>query len=579
MTATSPTRAERPLTSLLDVVRAGASAMGRPPTYRFREGAGDTPTVVTGAQLEHVARAIAGQLQVHHDRGERILLLLPPGRPFLLGFFGAVASGLVPVPAPALSRVRVTRGLDAARRVADDSGAVAVLTTASLAAAMRAARPVTEVLGHLRWHAIDELVRGDASRWTDPSLTGEDTAFIQYTSGSTAAPRGVVVTQAAVLANLRTIHDAFRLDEPTRVVMWLPPHHDMGLIGGLLTPLHSRYDTLVMAPTDFAQAPWRWLRAISDERATISGGPDFAYRLCAERIRDEHLEGLDLSSWRLAFTGAEPVSASTIDSFCERFGPYGFRREAFYPCYGLAESTLIVTGGTSGVAPRTRSVSRRALLEAGQVQPPESTHDERRLVSCGRPVGEGTEVVIVDPEAGTERPAGVVGEIWVRGPSVAGGYHNRPDATAGAFGAHLPDGRGPYLRSGDLGVLIDGELHVTGRLKDIVIVQGRTLDAHDVETAVRQSVPGDPQGMTAALSTADDGHERFVLAHEVGRRLERPPDEVVQEVQAAIAARFDVRADEVVLLRIGALPRTTSGKLRRSEAARMLVEGELAGLR
>jgi acyl-CoA synthetase (AMP-forming)/AMP-acid ligase II len=321
----------------------------------------------------------------------------------------------------------------------------------------------------------------------------------------------------------------------------------------------------------------RGLRAITKAHGTISGGPDFAYRMCVDRIRDDQLEGLDLSSWRLAFTGAEPVSAATLGAFGERFGPVGFQPSAFYPCYGLAESTLFVTGGAAGAGPTITPLSRRGL-GAGVAAPPEDPDDERVLVSNGAVIGERTEVVIVDPTSGELCAAGAVGEIWVQGPSVASGYFGQPDLTATTFEARTADGAGPYLRTGDLGCLVDRQLHVTGRLKDTIVVEGRTLDAHDVEDAIRQAIHADRQGLTAALSVTDAGHERMVVVQEVGRLASAGAPELMRDIQAAVAERFGARPDEVVLVPIGALPRTTSGKLRRAEAARQVVAGELRRL-
>lgn len=564
----------RPATSLIDVVRDRAADDPNAIVYRFPERPNGPAVVLTTGDLDRLARSVAAELQAHHERGDRVLLLLPPGRAFVLGFFGAVLAGLVPIPAPAPSRVRLARTLPDVLRVARDCRPSALLTTSAIASAM-AEVPADDGLEGVCRHELDRDLRGTSRHWVDPELTGSDTAFLQYTSGSTSDPRGVVVTQASLLANLAAIHDAFQLAGHTRLVTWLPPHHDMGLVGGLLTPMRSCYEATVLTPADFVQSPVRWLQAITEQQATLSGGPDFAYRLCAERIRDEQLEGVDLSSWQIAFTGAEPISPGTISAFSDRFAAVGFRREAFYPCYGLAESTLMVTGGTAFSGPVRQTLSRRALRDDGRARPPSDEADERELISSGRAVGEGTEVVIVDPARRTVLPEAEVGEIWVRGPSVAAGYFGRARETVATFGAQLADSDGPFLRTGDLGLLLDGELLVTGRLKDVIIVAGRTLDAHDVEAAIRAAVPMHPQAMTAALCTFDGGHERFVVAHEVARRLDGPPEQVVRAVQAAVTAHCDLRPDAVVLVRLGSLPRTTSGKLRRAEAARRFGTGEL----
>lgn len=457
------------LASLADLIERRAAEAPRRPAYRFVEEA-DAPAVPLGmAQLHRLALGVAADLQAHHRRGDRVVLLLPPGRAFVIGFFGAVLSGLVPVPAPAPSPVRLAKGLPAMRRVVQDSRAAAVLTTAAITDALASDPDAASELAGVRAHALEGATRCPADRWVDPGLTPADLAFLQYTSGSTSDPRGVVATQASVLANLGAIHEAFQFTEASRLVTWLPPHHDMGLVGGLLAPLWSAYEAVVLTPNDFVQAPIRWLRAITEHRATVSGGPDFAYRHCIERIRDDQLDGIDLSSWQTAFTGAEPISPETITAFNDRFAGVGFRRSAFYPCYGLAESTLMVTGGVAFTGPATRSWSRRGLHEEGRAVPPADPADRRTLVSCGAPVGTGTEVAIVGPDDGAVRAPGEVGEIWVRGPAVAAGYFQRPEETAATFAARLPDGNGPYLRTGDLGLLADGDLYVTGRLKDVIM--------------------------------------------------------------------------------------------------------------
>ena len=539
------------------LLRARVEAAPDKAAYGFYDRPDEPPVPITNADLDRASRAVAASLQAQHARGDRVLLLLPAGRAFLYGFFGCVRAGMVPVPAPPPARTRASHSLPPIQRIAGDCLPAAVLTTTPLAEALGAALDADDPLQTARWARIEHETRADAAAWVDPGLRPDDPAFLQYTSGSTADPKGVVVTHANLLANLATIQRGFAMSERDHGLIWLPPHHDMGLVGGLLAPLAADFPVSCLAANDMVQAPVRWLRAITEVGGTISGGPDFAYRLCVERIRDDQLHGIDLRSWRVAFTGAEPVSPSTMRAFADRFGPLGFSAAALYPCYGLAESTLMVTGGTAGAGARTRIV-----------------HD-REMASCGAPIDPKAVVVVVDPDVREERAEGEDGEIWLQGPSVAAGYFGKPAETAEAFGAHLADGRGPFLRTGDIGFVLDGELFVTGRSKDTIIVQGRTLHAHDIEQAIRESVSIERGGLTAALSVLDDGREQFVVVQEAGTAAIARADEVGRQIQEVVAAQFGVRADHVLLTRVGTLPRTTSGKLRRGEASALLAGGRL----
>ncbi|MEO6192910.1 MAG: AMP-binding protein, partial [Thermoanaerobaculia bacterium] len=374
----------------------------------------------------------------------------------------------------------------------------------------------------------------------------------QYTSGSTAAPKGVMVSHGNLLHNERMIGAAFGMDEESVVVGWLPLYHDMGLIGNVLQPLHAGGRCVLMSPVSFLQRPMRWLEAISRYRGTVGGGPNFAYELCARKASPEALAGLDLSSWQVAYNGAEPVRASTLERFAEVFAPSGFRKEAFYPCYGLAEATLFVTGGVSGVAPRV---------------------DDRR-VSCGY-AWMGQRLVVADPETGTERGAGEEGEVWISGPSVARGYWENPEGTARDFNAFLATGEGPFLRTGDLGYLAGGELYVTGRLKDLIILRGRNHYPQDIElTAERAHVDLQPGG-GAAFSVEVGGEERLVIVHEVVRHRKDGIEAIAEAVRGAVAAEHEVQAREVVLIRQGGLPKTSSGKVQRALCRELYLKGEL----
>ncbi|HEX2222817.1 MAG TPA: fatty acyl-AMP ligase, partial [Thermoanaerobaculia bacterium] len=456
---------------------------------------------LTYAELDHQARAIAAALRQTLAPGDRALLLYPPGLEFIAAFFGCLYAGVIAVPAyPPRPNDRSQSRL---RSIAHDAEPRAALTTSAILAG---AGDLAPELAVLRWLPTDALppfgadaegfgfADGDGISEPEP----DSVAFLQYTSGSTAAPKGVMVTHANLLHNERMIGEAFGQDEDTVVAGWLPLYHDMGLIGNVLQPLHAGARCVLMSPVAFLQKPLRWLEAISRYRATTSGGPNFAYELCVRKTTVEERARLDLSSWKVAFNGAEPVRETTLERFAEAFAASGFRREAFYPCYGLAEATLFVTGGELGRFPRVEVVDA-AALERNEVRPAFDGDPARRLVSNGR-AWLGQQVVLADPETGLECPAGRVGEIWVAGPSVARGYWRNPEATERDFGAFLADGQGPFLRTGDLGFAAGGELYVTGRLKDLIIIRGRNHYPQDLELTAERSHPDLHAGGGAAFA-------------------------------------------------------------------------------
>jgi acyl-CoA synthetase (AMP-forming)/AMP-acid ligase II len=446
----------------------------------------------------------------------------------------------------------------------------------------------------MHWLATDDAGVDAADQWREPALNRETLAFLQYTSGSTAAPKGVMVSHGNLLSNERMVQQAFGHTEQSTFAGWLPLYHDMGLIGNVLQPLYIGAACILMAPMAFLQRPVRWLQAISRYRARTSGGPNFAYDLCVRKITDEQRAALDLSSWRVAFNGAEPVRASTLEQFTATFAPCGFRPETFYPCYGLAEATLFVSGGTPAALPIFQTVQGTAL-EHNQALTASADHEAtRRLVGCGQTWQE-QQIRIVDPETQTECPGGRVGEIWVSGPNVAQGYWQHADATERTFQARLAGTQdGPFLRTGDLGFMQDGELFVTGRLKDMIIISGRNHYPQDIEQTVEHSHPAIRLGCCAAFSIDVDGEERLVVAAEVDRH-HRPPsrnasletgnlpegmapadgESMVKAIRRAVVEQHDLRVHEVVLLKVGGVPKTSSGKIQRHACRNGLLAGSL----
>ena len=528
----------------------------------------------TYAELDARARAIAAALQGRYSRGDRALLLLPPGLEYVSAFLGCLYAGIVaaPFPSPVLARVPST--LPRLRSVVADLQPDVVLTTTAGLKLATALTPNLRELGSVPWLASDELGQERADTWSDPGVTADSVAFIQYTSGSTAAPKGVVLTHGNTLHNSAAIQEALGHTARSVGVIWLPPYHDMGLVGGILQPLYVGFPVVLLSPLHFLQRPLRWLAAMSRYRATITAGPDFAYELCVRRTTPEQRMALDLSCVESAVVGAEPVNPATLERFVEAFAPYGFRREALRPSYGLAESTLMVTASA-----RLSTAAMQPLPDTPGVKVVDTllgvgARSSRVLVSCGRP-SLGQRVVVVDPDSGRPCRPDTIGEVWVAGPSVAAGYWNRPDETEAVFGAYLSDtAEGPFLRTGDLGFVHEGELFISGRLKDLIIIRGRKLHPTDIERTVARSHPGLRPGGGAAFAIAVDGQEQLVVVHETERHhAPRDHDAMIGAIRSAVIEEHDVLVSSVRLVRPGSLPRTANGKAQRSVCRESFLAG------
>ena len=568
-------------TTLIDHFRDVLLAHPEAVTYRYDDGDGGEPTRLTNAELDQRARAIAEALRARVSPGDRALIISPPGFDYIASFFGCLYAGVIAVPVYPPEPPYLKRALPRLAGVVEDAQPSIVLAPASVVGVAARFSEFSQTLGGLPWLEVDTVPVDAANHWQHPPLAPDDVAFLQYTSGSTSQPKGVMVTLANLLHNLEATHESFfgREEEPDRnMVMWLPPYHDMGLIGGLLQPAYAAFPVTVMSPMAFLKRPDRWLRLISTYRATVSGGPNFAYELCVQKFRPELYTGLDLSSWSLAFNGAEPVRARTIDRFTETFAPYGFRREAFYPCYGLAEGTLMASGADRSREPVVRTFdSNGTAQDVGGLTGGRAA--ARTLVSSGRCVP-GNRIVVVDPERRAVVDDGTVGEIWLDGPSVAAGYWRAEAATEAAFHATLADGDGArYLRTGDLGFLDGGELFVTGRSKDLIIVAGRNYYPQDLEGTVEQCHPSLRPGCGVVCTVTVDGESRLLVAQEVlGAPGQAQAEEIVAAVRQAVASDHDLQTHEIVLLRRGGVPKTSSGKLQRSKCAEMFLAETLNSL-
>ena len=550
--------------SFAEILRTRAEQTPDRLACRFLVG-GMEPQELTYRDLDVAAQAIAAGLREHARPGDRAILLFAPGVDYVEAFFGALYAGVIAVPAyPPVSQAQVAKLLGIIR----DAKPALVLSTGATLPAIRELVTAQEDLA-VRWLATDDKAV-DADGWTAPSADAHTVAFLQYTSGTTGDPKGVRVSHQNLLANSAFIADRFGHTPDSSGVIWLPPYHDMGLIGGILQPVYSGFPVTLMSPLAFLYDPVRWLEAIGRYRATTSGGPNFAFDLCVRKIAPERREELDLSSWSLAFTGSEPVRAQTMRAFSDAFAVSGFRPEAFYPCYGLAEATLMVTGGYEGRPPTVLRVDPDQLTR-GTVTP-RAGSSGRELVGCGT-AAPGHDVRIVGP-SGCPLNDGEIGEIWVRGASVAGGYWSTPGRPA-AFDGRCDGQDGPYLRTGDRGFCWDGELFPTDRISDVVIIRGRNYDPADIELAVAGCDSRLRPGCGAAFTVDSDTGARLCVVQEVDGAAGLTPSDaaaLTEKIRAAVVEAHGLAVDTVALIAKGQLPKTSSGKVRRRACRQALAD-------
>lgn len=559
-------------TSLGSLLQEQADRIGPQEAFRFIKG-GPDDVAITFEELNRSASGIAQRLSECAELSDRVLVLLSPGLELVAAFFGSALAGLTTILLPPPWSARADRDYDRIANILQDARPSAVITLAEDKARLDAFSAMRlPALSDLRWVSVDLLTaRGRTDEpMPEPSIgpfaaraTADTVAMLQYTSGSTGDPRGVMLTHGNLLSNCKFIGDHFHPYSKTRGVSWLPPYHDMGLIGGILQPVFAGRSVLLMSPLRFLQRPIRWLQAICEYGGTVSGGPNFAYDLCVKKAKPGDIERLDLSSWRVAFCGAEPIRAATLNTFAETFAPAGFRPDSFCTCYGLAENTLIATGAPVRRKLRTHAVSAFSLDREGIIRSPKSEPDSRLYVSNGAPQPEQT-VIVVDPATRNPCRDSEVGEIWVRGPSVAIGYWDRPEATNETFRAYLnqveDSSTGPFMRTGDLGVLIDGELYILGRTKNMIVIDGANHHPQDIEETVAIAAAGIEREQCVAFSVDVDGNERLVVAYKVKGAHKLVDEEAVRK---AIAKAHGLSLYDIAVISWGPIPKTPSGKVQR----------------
>jgi acyl-CoA synthetase (AMP-forming)/AMP-acid ligase II len=556
--------------TLVDCARHWATHRADAPAYSFATFDGDEPTLSTldFRAVDRKARAFAVALRELAGLGDRVALLLEPGLGYVTAFLGCLYAGVVAVPLYPPTPMMPADRFDAV--LADADVACVVASGTSLAAVDdwldTAPADITRTV-----LCVADADDAAADDWTRPDITADTIAFLQYTSGSTRTPSGVLVSHGNLALNCRQIGGRAQVDADTTIVSWLPVFHDMGLIFGVAAPVVLGVRMAGMTPMSFLMRPVRWLKLLTMVRGNIAAAPNFAYDLCVTRVTDTQKSTLDLSGWHSAISGAEPVRARSMRQFADAFAECGFAPAAFAPGYGLAEATLCVSGQARSERGTIAVLSRAALADGRVVDSPAGVADAIEVPSCGSPMA-GQTVRIVDPETLVAMPEGGTGEVWVSGANIAGGYWGRPESVASVFQARLaPDDGRTYLRTGDVGFLREGQVHVIGRLKDLVIIDGRNHYPPDVEATVEQAHPAIRKGAVVAFGTDDGGQERLAVAVEVtpATRSGVGPDALVADIEAAVraavAAHHEIRVHDVVALPRNAVPKTSSGKVRRAQ--------------
>jgi acyl-CoA synthetase (AMP-forming)/AMP-acid ligase II len=566
-----------PYTSIMDVLRVHAAEKPSQRAYTFLADGDDEELTITYAALDAQARAIAARLQQDLKPGDRAIMLFAPGLEYVAAYMGCLYAGVIAVPAYPPDPTRLRQSLPRVASIVADCAPRAILTSGMILDFARTVMADVPGVSDAVWLATDAVPVADAAAWRDPQPGPHDLAFLQYTSGSTATPRGVMVSHWHLLHNSASGHQLAGHDDPASVyVSWLPCYHDMGLIGGILQPMYGGFHGVLMSPLAFLQRPLRWLKAISKYRGTTSPFPNFALDLCTRKVKPEERDALDLSSWRFAVNGAEPVRWESVKRFTEYFAPVGFRPEVNAPAYGLAEATLMVSCGPAKRGAFVRHFDKQELAQRKVVLAPADDANARAHVGCGEPCAE-QRITIVDPETCIACAPGEAGEIWVQAPSVAAGYWNRPEATEHTFNARLADtGEGPFLRTGDLGFLHEGQLFVAGRIKDLIIIDGKNHYPQDIERSLERAHPALRVGCSAAFSIDEDGQEKLAVVAEAAAGEEIAA--VATAIRQAVANEHSVRVHDVLLIKTGAIPKTSSGKIQRHACKIGYLERKLPAL-
>ncbi|MDJ0554524.1 MAG: fatty acyl-AMP ligase [Microcoleaceae cyanobacterium MO_207.B10] len=567
--------------TLIDLLKTLSTEQPEKLAYTFLTDGKKEGENFTYGSLERRVRAIGALLQKHQAKGERGLLLYPQGLEVIVAFCGCLYSGVIAIPVPPPEAGRLKRTLPRLRAIVQDAQASIVLTNSRIISILEEVDDEFPEFETMRWIDTESVDLELAKEWKqDPDITSDTLAYLQYTSGSTSTPKGVMLTHRNLIHHLDYLQRACGYTPESVSVTWMPYFHDYGLVEGMMEPLYNGTLCYIMSPFSFVKQPLRWLQAISNYKATHTQGPNFAYDICVRRAKPKQLATLDLSSWEAAGNAAEPINPKVMESFYKTFSECGFRWNSFAPCYGLAEDTLLVSAKPKLTDPVLCTIDAIALVEKNQVVEVSADFaNVRAYPSCGRLVCE-TQVAIINPETFTKCAKNEVGEIWVSDPSVAQGYWQRPDATKETFQAYIKDtGEGPFLRTGDLGFLKDGELYITGRIKDLIIIRGTNHYPQDIEWTVQQVHPALRSDYGAAFSIEVRGDEHLVIVQEVERRTQDlNVEKVINDIRQAVSEEHELQAYAVVLAKSGNILKTASGKIQRRACKSNFLAGTLGAI-
>jgi acyl-CoA synthetase (AMP-forming)/AMP-acid ligase II len=564
-------------TTIVELLRYRSTAQPQAHAYTFMVDGKTEGDTLTYAELDRQVRAIAVTLQKHNASGERALLLYPQGLEVIAAFCGCLYAGVIAIPVPPPESGRLKRTLPRLRSIVKDAQATIVLTTAGIFELIATVKDEFPELEQMRWIDTETVDINLADEWVDPKVDKDRLAYLQYTSGSTSTPKGVMLTHYNLMHHSRYLQQACGYDTNSVTVTWMPYFHDYGLVEGMIVPLYNGHPCYVMSPFSFIKRPLNWLQNMSKYKGTHSQAPNFAYDLCTRRIKAKQIAELDLSSWEAAGNAAEPINPHVMAKFVETFSPCGFKWEAFAPSYGLAENTLLATTKPKGTKPVFLGVETAAMEQDKiVVADPEREDGIRIMAGCGKKVSH-TIIAIADPVTMTAKASDEVGEVWIKDPSVAQGYWKRPDVTKETFDAYLKDtNEGPFLRTGDLGFLHEGELYITGRIKDLIIIRGTNHYPQDIEWSVQDlhSVLRPDYG--AAFSIEDKGEERLIVVQEVERRSGNLDTEaIIADIRQEIAEQHEIQVYGVVLAKSGNILKTASGKIQRRACRDNFLAGKL----
>jgi len=585
--------------SFVDILNKRAELWPNDKAFTFLTDNG--PEKLSYFELDLKIRKLAAYIQKLNLQGERALLLYPPGFDYIIGYFACLYAGVIAVPVYPPDPAKLNKTLPRLEAIAFDADAKIALSTESIVDDVKNWK--TDIENHktngstienldynfekksnkfsgifnLEWIATDNVNSFVSEDWQKPKIYSDDIAYLQYTSGSTGTPKGVMITHANLLHNIQMINSSFKLNDQFEAVIWLPIYHDMGLVGGILEPIYSGIHSTLMSPIDFLKRPFRWLQTISDiseHSKVVSGGPNFAYDLCIRATNPQKTEQLNLSNWEVAFNGAEPIRKETIEKFSETFKSAGFVKKSFYPCYGLAEATLIVSGGDREAEPISLSIDKEEIKN-NLAKISTSNSNEINYVSSGKAILNGI-IRIVNPETKKICAENEIGEVWAASESIALGYWKKPEISNDTFEAFICDSNeGPFLRTGDLGFIVNSNLYIAGRLKDLIIIRGSNFYPQDIETAVENSSIYLRPSSNAAFSVDIDNEEKLIIVQEARAKNGVNWNEIADNIQKDILRTFDIQAHSILLIKPKTIFKTSSGKIQRNATKLAFLDGTL----